>query len=136
MKNAEIILEEKSVRITPMRQLLLEYFLKENKTIGLVDLEKTFPRADRITLYRSLKTFVDKGILHKVTGTAAEAKYALCFDCTENQHKDYHPHFQCTKCKKLECLTSTFIPSLPLPIGYQTTEISMLIKGLCPHCLA
>ena len=27
MKNAEVILEEKSVRITPMRQLLLEYFL-------------------------------------------------------------------------------------------------------------
>ncbi|MGK0364520.1 MAG: Fur family ferric uptake transcriptional regulator [Saprospiraceae bacterium] len=86
MKNAELILEEKLIRITPIRQLLLEYFLEENKTVGLVDLEKAFPRADRITLYRSLKTFVKKGILHSVSGTAAEVKYALCSDCTESQH--------------------------------------------------
>lgn len=54
MDNIEEILQEKAVRITPMRQLLLEYFIREDKIVGLGELEKAFPRADRITLYRTL----------------------------------------------------------------------------------
>ena len=50
------ILEQKAVRITPMRQLLLEYFLQNNGTFGLIELENAFPKSDRITIYRTLVT--------------------------------------------------------------------------------
>ena len=49
MEKAHKILEEKAVRITPMRQLLLEYFLQNNGTFGLIELENAFPKSDRIT---------------------------------------------------------------------------------------
>ena len=41
-------------------------------------LEKAFPRADRITIYRTLKTFEEKGIVHGIEEGTTEVKYALC----------------------------------------------------------
>ena len=135
MPDAETLLKEKSIRITPMRQLVLEYFLAENKTSGLAELEGIFPRADRITLYRTLKTFEEKGILHRIDNGVSEVKYALCKEhCTEAQHIDRHPHFHCRVCGQVVCLEEVFIPQLPLPAGYQSEETEMTIRGVCPDC--
>ena len=43
MEQINKILEQKAVRITPMRQLLLEHFVAENAVLGLSELEKVFP---------------------------------------------------------------------------------------------
>ena len=142
MEPVEKILQQKSVRITPMRQLLLEYFLNENNIVGLTELEKAFPRADRITIYRTLKTFAEKGIVHEVGNGTSEMKYALCKPrlpggrehCTELKHIDRHPHFHCSKCREMNCLESVFIPAVDLPEGYFAEEINMVIKGICKKC--
>ena len=135
MNNIEGILQEKAVRITPMRQLLLEYFIQEDKVVGLGELEKAFPRADRITLYRTLKTFAEKGIVHSIESGTSEVKYALCkAHCTEARHIDRHPHFLCLKCHQISCLDTVFIPQMELPEGYQFQQASMIIKGVCKEC--
>ena len=135
MENAHEILEQKAVRITPMRQLLLEYFLQENRILGLSELEKEFPKSDRITMYRTLKTFEENGILHSIKGEGEEAKYALCQEhCSPTHHIDQHPHFQCQKCKQVTCINSQLIPMMELPKGYIQKEVSMMIKGFCPNC--
>ncbi|MFK7773788.1 MAG: Fur family transcriptional regulator [Saprospiraceae bacterium] len=130
----EEILNKKEVRITPMRQLLLEFFLKKSKILGLSELEKVFPKSDRITIYRTLKTFEEKGIIHSVPNGNAEMKYALCQDCQVANHSDYHPHFYCSKCEELSCLESVFIPSVELPKDYSFEKIEMKIHGVCPKC--
>ena len=136
MKKATKILEQKTVRITPMRQLLLEYFLQNNGTFGLMELEKTFPKSDRITMYRTLKTFEEKGIIHGINNGAGEIKYALCDEhCTPIFHIDQHPHFQCEQCKQITCIDSLVIPQMELPNGYLSKETTMMIKGVCPDCL-
>jgi len=137
MQEVNQILEQKAVRITPMRQLLLEFFLRGNTTMGLLELEKQFPKADRITMYRTLKTFVEKGILHSIDNGTTEVKYALCKEhCTTDSHVDQHPHFHCLKCKKITCLESLFIPSMKAPASYVFQEVAMTIKGICPGCPA
>lgn len=130
----EKILNKKQVRITPMRQLLLEFFLGKNKTLGLSDLEKAFPKSDRITIYRTLKTFEEKGIIHSILNGTAEVKYALCKDCQVSNHSDFHPHFYCSQCKELNCLESVFIPMVDLPNGYSFKKMEMTIQGICPKC--
>jgi Fur family ferric uptake transcriptional regulator len=135
MKNVNKTLEQKAVRITLMRQLLLEYFVKENTVSGLSELEKAFPKSDRITMYRTLKTFEEKGILHSIKGEGEEAKYALCNEhCSPINHIDQHPHFQCEKCKQVTCIDSQLIPSMELPDGYVQKEVTMMIKGICHDC--
>ena len=130
----EEILNKKEVRITPMRQLLLEFFLEKNKALGLSGLEKAFPKSDRITIYRTLKTFEEKGIIHSIANGTAEVKYALCHDCQVANHSDIHPHFYCSKCEALSCLESVFIPVVELPKGYSFEKMEMTIQGICPQC--
>ena len=135
MEQVNKILDQKAVRITPMRQLLLEYFVEKNTVSGLSELEKVFPKSDRITMYRTLKTFEEKGILHSIKGEGDEAKYALCNEhCSPVNHIDQHPHFQCEQCKQITCIDSLVIPKMELPKGYLQKETTMMIKGICPDC--
>ena len=135
MELSHKILEQKAVRITPMRQLLLEYFLEQNGTFGLTELETAFPKSDRITMYRTLKTFEEKGIIHSIDNGTGEVKYALCDEhCTPIHHTDQHPHFQCEQCKQINCIDSLVIPEMELPKGYIQKEMTMMIKGICPDC--
>ena len=134
MGKAHKVLEQKAVRITPMRQLLLEFFLQKNGTFGLIELEKAFPKSDRITIYRTLKTFEEKGIIHSINNGTGEVKYALCDEhCTPIHHIFQHPHFQCEQCKRVSCIDSLVIPKIELPIGYIQKEMTMMIKGICPN---
>jgi Fur family ferric uptake transcriptional regulator len=135
MTEALKILGHKGIRITPMRQLLLEYLLEYDGTLGLVELEDAFPKSDRITMYRTLRTFEEKGIIHGINSGSGEQKYALCVeDCSGIDHFDQHPHFQCKKCNQITCLHSLVIPPMKLPKGYLQIERSMMIIGLCPNC--
>lgn len=135
MEQVNKTLEQKAVRITPMRQLLLEYFLQNNGAFGLMDLENAFPKSDRITMYRTLKTFEEKGLIHGINNGVSEIKYALCREhCSPIHHIDQHPHFQCEQCRQITCITSQVIPKMELPKGYVQKEITMTIKGVCPNC--
>ena len=135
MEDINKILEQKAVRITPMRQLLLEYFIQKNAIVGLSKLEEAFPVSDRITMYRTLKTFEEKGIIHSINNGTNEVKYGLCSEyCTPGNHFDRHPHFQCLRCNEFTCLENTFIPTVELPEKFTATEINMNIKGICPDC--
>ena len=42
MTKSESILQHKALRITPMRQLLLEHFIQEDKILGLTEFEDVF----------------------------------------------------------------------------------------------
>ena len=137
MQGVNKILEQKAVRITPMRQLLLEHFLKHSRTFGLQQLVEAFPKADRITIYRTLKTFEEKGIIHSIDHGTNEVKYALCKEhCSPTHHLDQHPHFHCVKCNQIFCLDNVFIPPMDLPNGFAANEINMTIKGICKNCQA
>lgn len=135
MEKAEEILIQKSIRITPMRQMLLEYFLDQQSVIGLSELELVFPKGDRITMYRTLKTFEENGIIHTVEKGGGEVKYGLCHKhCTPSRHKDQHPHFHCIKCGESTCLETILIPPIELPDRYIAAELRMDIKGICGQC--
>ena len=135
MNRVNTILQQKSIRITPMRQLVLRHFLQEEAVFGLNELEEALPKSDRITLFRTLKTFKEKGIIHSIPNGTSEVKYALCQEhCEANHHTDRHPHFHCIRCNQVECLEAIIIPTLPMPQGYTAQEINMTIKGICQQC--
>ena len=57
MKEIEEKLESKGIRPTAMRILIYKYMAEKEVAIALNDIENTFVKADRTTLYRTLKTF-------------------------------------------------------------------------------
>jgi Fur family ferric uptake transcriptional regulator len=131
------LLRRFELRPTPGRQAILQLFLKKNFALAYSDIEKNVPsRFDRVTVYRTLKTFLGKGLIHKVLDDEASLKYALCTEaCTEAVHHHDHVHFKCIRCNQTSCL-EVGIPPVKLPRGYKASEINLLIQGLCESCQA
>ena len=131
------LLKEFRLRSTPSRQEILHLFLKREYALSHGDIEKEISNnLDRVTVYRTLKTFLDKGLIHKVLDDAGTVKYALCNEaCTASSHHHNHVHFKCTTCGQTNCLDIE-IPSVPLPEGYRASEQDLLIQGVCESCTA
>jgi len=103
------------------------------------ELEKRYRKyADRVTLYRVLSAFEEKGLIHKVIDTHGTARYALCNDhnCHEGHHHDEHVHFNCSKCDTLVCLEDVHIPAVKLPRNYMAVKYNLNIEGVCNNCKA
>ncbi|MEL7220095.1 MAG: transcriptional repressor [Bacteroidota bacterium] len=130
------ILKQHNLRKTAIRAQVLEVFLQEgNKAIAHPDMERLLPHADRITLYRTLKTFEEKGIIHQVVDGSNAAKYALCQDtCTEHEHHDEHAHFHCQDCGKTICLDSTVQSNVQVPQGFSVKQTHLVLEGTCNDC--
>ncbi|TDB64037.1 Fur family transcriptional regulator [Arundinibacter roseus] len=128
-------LKDHSLRNTLCREDILETFLSREVALSHGDLEHSLgEKFDRVTIYRTLKTFLEKGIIHKVLDEEG-MRYALCKErCTEHNHHHDHVHFKCSECGQTNCLESLHIPSIQLPAGYHAQEMNLLIQGLCAAC--
>jgi len=71
-------LESREVRPTAMRLLVMRYLLDKKVAASLSDIEAHFDNSERTTLYRTLKTFEEHGIVHQIDDGTGIAKYALC----------------------------------------------------------
>src|SRR5688572_18057217 len=94
-------LVQKDVKPTAMRLLVLQYLAKQTHSVSLNDIEAEMNHSDRITVYRTLKTFQEKGLVHRIEDGTGSAKFALCYDeCEVSCKHDLHIHFYCTSCKE------------------------------------
>jgi Fur family ferric uptake transcriptional regulator len=129
------ILKDFKLRSTPNREAILHVFLRRDFALSHSDVEREVPTSfDRVTVYRTLRTFLDKGLIHKVLDDEGSLKYALCSEaCSRANHHHDHVHFKCTKCGQTNCL-EVEIPSVKLPKGYKPKEVNLLIQGICENC--
>lgn len=128
-------LESRNIKPTAMRLLVLEYLVEKDEAVNLSDVEHHFSKSDRTTLYRTLKTFEDKGLVHEIHDLSGSAKYALCADdCSCTYPEDIHVHFYCNSCKKTFCFPDRSVPSISLPDDYQAVSGDFVINGVCPAC--
>lgn len=135
-KLVEKKLELKNIAITAMRKLVLDVFLHQKKAVSLADLEEILNNSDRSTLYRTLKTFEQKGLIHGVQENN-KTQYLLCNDaCDEENHYDFHLHFYCKNCEKTTCLEDVNFNQLKFPKGYKIQDLKFMANGICKECLA
>jgi Fur family ferric uptake transcriptional regulator len=132
---SETLLKDFNLRSTPNRQEILHLFLQKNYALSHGDIEKEIVNnLDRVTVYRTIKTFLDKGLIHKVLDDEGSLKYALCKKaCTTVEHHHEHIHFKCIKCGQTNCLNID-VPAVRLPKGYRVSEVNLLIQGVCERC--
>lgn len=118
-----------------MRLVVLDYLLKQANAVSLTDMELNLEKTDRVTLYRSIRTFEEHGLVHRIDDGTGITKFALCQpSCTIDGHHDLHVHFYCVNCEETHCLPQTQITAVKLPKGYQPRETSLLVKGICSIC--
>jgi Fur family ferric uptake transcriptional regulator len=127
-------LQNRHIKPTAMRELVLKVLSEQKSAISLSDLEQKFEKADKVTLYRTLKTFEENKLVHCIDDGSGSVKYALCHETCECNPSDLHVHFLCTKCQKTYCLNDIQIPYINLPVSFQMETINMVVKGICSNC--
>lgn len=134
-KAAEI-LKDHQLRVTSCRSDVLHTFLKKGIALSHSDLEETLKENfDRVTIYRTLKTFLESDLIHKVLDDTGVTKYALCHhDASEKHHDHEHVHFKCNVCGETQCIAEIALPSISLPEGFIIKEKSLLVQGICNKC--
>ncbi len=130
------ILKNSQLSVTSGRKKILELFLNDAGALSHGDIEKKAgEKFDRVTIYRTLQVFLEKGIIHNIPTADNSILYALCKDdCSAGHHHDNHVHFVCKDCGSTVCLEDVSIPSVKLPKGFTSTQIDVVVSGVCKDC--
>jgi Fe2+ or Zn2+ uptake regulation protein len=125
-------LKSKGIRPSYQRVKVLEYLYHEggHPTVGDIfrALSAEIPSLSKVTIYNTLYTFVEAGLVQVVDIDETEK----CFDITLTSHG----HFQCEACGKIYNFQVNFdqIPSDDLN-QFEITQKNIYFKGLCPNCV-
>lgn len=135
-ERVEDLLKRNTLSITDSRRKILHLFLEQTGALAHGDIEKRAgEKFDRVTVYRTLQTFVDKGIIHTIPTADNSIRYALCKDeCSGGHHHDHHIHFVCNRCKNTYCLDDIVTPAIKLPKGYLVEHTEVVVDGICKAC--
>lgn len=132
----EDILKRNHLSITDSRKKILNLFISHSGALAHGDIERRAgEKFDRVTVYRTLQTFVEKGIIHTIPTADNSVRFALCKDnCSEGHHHDHHIHFVCTNCGTTYCLDDVVTPEVKLPRGYTARQVDVVVEGVCKNC--
>ena len=129
-------LKKHNLSVTESRKRILQIFLEEKGALAHGDIEKRAgEKFDRVTIYRTLQTFLEKGIIHSIPTADNAIRYALCKDqCSSGHHHDHHIHFICNNCQRTYCLDDVVTPEIKMPKGYQASHVEVVVEGVCKDC--
>ena len=132
----ENLLKKKKLRLTSFRNEVLNVFLNSPNAVSINDIEDKLKQFDRITLYRTLKTFKEKGLIHEIVMPGDIKKLALCPDeCSSvnHLHTAQHIHFRCKMCENIFCLDLHEFPEINIP-QFKVDSIEIQGTGICNTC--
>ena len=87
---------------------------------------------DKVTIYRTLESFVKAGFVHKAYLEAREWHFELADRCDKEQ---CHPHFVCNGCGQTRCMPEG--SSQPVKVkwkGFVVHRQQVKLEGLCSSC--
>jgi Fur family transcriptional regulator, ferric uptake regulator len=134
------ILKANGLRVTQARIAVLEVLMQQNGPISHQQIESKLEaqdsRIDRVTIYRTLHSLTECGILHRIMGIDRSFSYAYKRDDThQDHHGSEHAHFVCERCTHTFCLTEVDMPkSIVTPTGFELKHTEVKLFGYCPEC--
>mgnify|MGYP003686219969 CR=1 FL=1 len=131
--SSNTLLKNHGLKVTANRLIILEMMKSVGYAVSQNDLKAMLNNSlDKVTVYRTLKTFQEVGIIHEILDGSVQVKYALCD--VSKCNADAHIHFKCNLCEKTFCLNSIKIPNISLPIGFMVAKKFVSFQGKCQSC--
>ena len=133
-QKAKDLLSSVKLRRTHPRVAILTVLLSADRpmTHDQISAKLTAGVADKVTIYRTLETFLRTGLVHKAFLKERTWHFELAYNCTETQ---CHPHFTCTNCGDTHCLTEMAVPlAKTSQRGFVISRQRLQLEGLCPDC--
>jgi Fur family ferric uptake transcriptional regulator len=134
------LLKSNGLRVTQARIEILDVLMQQHGPLSHQQIEGIIlghgSHIDRVTIYRTLHSLTECGILHRVMGIDRSFSYA--FKNThdhEEHHGIEHPHFVCEKCALTFCLPEVEVQqNIPTPSGFELKHTEVKLFGYCPEC--
>jgi Fur family peroxide stress response transcriptional regulator len=125
------LLEQKGIKVSHQRLRILDYLEKNrvHPTADMIlnDLKDEMPSLSKSTVYKTLNTFVEKGVLRELTIEENEIRY-------EYNLQD-HGHFKCIECGKVFDFEYRFdVDDIKELKGFRIDDKNIYFKGLCRDC--
>ncbi len=128
------LLSARNLKATSTRIKVLELIQAYQSAMPYSKIQKELNQTDRITLYRTIQTLLEKGIIHKALSNNEDTYYALCgTSCSTKSHDHKHAHFKCTQCDSVSCVPLTQEISISLP-QFKVNHVNIHLTGLCESC--
>ena len=132
---SQMILKNATCKSTKKRRLLLSILQTQNKPITaeeLLEQSAAILPMNLSTIYRTLNTFTENGILHKTLRKDGKAYFTLA------KHDHTH-HLVCTVCQKImpieNCPLQELEEDLQQKTGFHITGHLLEFSGICADCL-
>lgn len=130
-EDAKTVLISHQRQVTRQRVGVLSLLMKQRKAFTLKQIADTLLEAsiDRITVYRTLKSFLKDGIV----GRAINSKGTACFFFLDHleENRLTQVYLECTGCQQLYGLPALPQDYLNTLDKFNATPVPVLLKGLC-----
>jgi Fur family peroxide stress response transcriptional regulator len=123
-----------NLKMTPQRLAIYEELIKSCDHPCADDIfnhtRKAFPDISIDTVYRTITTFSEIGLVNTVEGYGEAKRY--------DPDTQPHHHFRCKKCGKIIDFTEESFNKLQVPKKirekYTVSDLKVVIEGLCEKC--
>jgi len=134
------LLKSIGVDETSNRVSVLEIIGNSPSPMTAVEVYNTINRTrkvNRVTIYRILELFVKKQLIERISG--GDRAYRYGFKIGRDSGHVGHPHFYCTRCGHMQCLSPESVPLDTHPFERSfagvVKRVEIRIDGLCRNCL-
>ena len=131
------ILSNNGISRTKFRIDLLKLFYSSKKSLSIENIFHFFSKSiNKVTIYRALESFENKGLIHKVPDYNNLKRYSLCKikECVSGFHKHNHGHFICYSCDQTFCVEDVKSPDITNLKGFDVQELKLTLEGYCSSC--
>lgn len=127
---------------TPLRVELLQALANAHRPLAardLLDDVRQRQHINKVTLYRNLDLFLERGLITKVH--AGEKDNAARYCLRHGAHEAPHVHFYCKRCGEMECLDApvvhdvrTALAACQLDDERHIEDVELRLEGVCGAC--
>jgi Fur family ferric uptake transcriptional regulator len=127
-------MEERGVKPTSVRILILRAMTDFDAAFSMSDLERKLDTVDKSTISRTIRLFHERRLIHSFDDGSGSVKYSVCSRNCMCSIDDLHAHFYCNYCKKAFCMENIAVPVFNLPEKIEIESVNLVIKGYCGKC--
>lgn len=128
------LLKEAGIRTTSVRRDVFAYLLHRGLPLSHQEILNRMGNYNRVTLYRTLNTLTDAGLVHAVQGL--DGVWRFCAHDPEHRGcPGNHPHFLCLSCGRMICLSDQKLPYVEVPADIEVKGKQLLVYGRCASCV-
>lgn len=135
LENFRQCCRQNRLNITPQRTAIYEVLIHADNHPTAEEvfrqLASEFPDLSLDTVYRTLATFSQIGLINRIEGYGQAQRY--------DPNIQPHHHFHCLKCNRIADFENSAFSSLKIPDSIQrkfrVSGLKVVLEGLCERCL-